>query len=69
MRSAGWWTTYTQLYPRTPQGIHARLLLARAREARGQPEVARALLEYLPPDFGELSTINRLYLARRLKKP
>ncbi|HEX5272093.1 MAG TPA: hypothetical protein VFW33_16465 [Gemmataceae bacterium] len=67
--AAGWWTTYTQLYPRTPQGLHARLLLARAREAQGQPKVARALLEYAPPEFGELNRVNRLYLARRLNSP
>ncbi len=67
--AASWLTNYTQLYPRTPQGIQARLLLARVREAQGQPDVSRALLEHAPPDLSQLNRVNRLYLARRLKAP
>jgi hypothetical protein len=67
--AAGWWKSYTQAYPRIPQGIQARLLLARVREAQGQPEVARAQLEYAPPEIGEVNRVGRLYMAQRLKKP
>jgi hypothetical protein len=66
--AAGWWTNYTQLYPRTAQGIHARLLLARVREAQGQPEVARALLEYAAADAGQMNRLARLYLIHRFAK-
>jgi hypothetical protein len=67
--AAGWWTNYTQSYPRTPHGVQARLLLAHVREAQGKPDEARAQLEKVTPDFGELNHISRLYLARRLKAP
>jgi hypothetical protein len=69
MDAAGWWTTYTQSYPRTPHGVQARLLLARVREAQGKPDEARAQLEKVTPDMGELHQVSRLYLARRLKAP
>jgi hypothetical protein len=67
--AAGWWTSYTQSYPRSPHGIQARLLLAHVREAQGKPDEARAQLEKVAPDFGELNHVSRLYLARWLKAP
>jgi hypothetical protein len=71
--AAGWWKTYIQDYPLTvysmEAGLHARLLHARAQDALGNRDQARALLEDAPPQASERQQLASLYLARRLKAP
>jgi hypothetical protein len=69
----GWWNSYIQKSPFTTSslalGLHARLLRARASAELGQPDLARTLLEDVPPDATETQKVARLYLVRRLKAP
>jgi hypothetical protein len=67
--AAGWWNSYTQEHPASAVSAHARLLHARARDALGNRDRARALLEDATGETGALQKAARRYLAGRLKAP
>jgi hypothetical protein len=65
--AADWWKTCLEEYPTAPGAAAARLWRARALEALGQRDGARALLTDLSGGLTSLEETARLYLARRLK--
>lgn len=65
--AAGWWDSCIQEYPVTPFSVHARLLHARSRDALGNRDRARALLEDFAGEVPPPQKTARLYLARRLQ--
>jgi hypothetical protein len=65
--AADWWKTYLEENPSGPSSASARLWLARARAALGQPDAAKALLEDLSGNLSPLEETARLYRARHLK--
>lgn len=65
--TADWWGTYLNGQAPSPDAPAARLLLARARQALGQPDIARALVEDLSGTQITLQNTARLYLAKHLK--
>jgi hypothetical protein len=67
--AAGWWDSYTQNYPGTHFAYHGQVLHARAREALGNRNRARALLQDDSPAMGAFQKRARLYMAQRLKAP
>jgi hypothetical protein len=67
--AAGWWNTYLQKYPLKGPSVHARLLQARVRDAQGNRDQARALLEDIPGAASPSQQAAWLYLARRPKTP
>jgi hypothetical protein len=67
--AASWWDSYVQSYPGTPFAAHAQLLHARGRDALGNRDRARALLEEGSAGVGPFPTRARLVMAQRLKGP